>query len=171
MSTGTTIAGAIAVVLATKGNDTTDPTAPDISGDASDDTTPASQGRSVVGHLNGQPLMLQLASIGGGYELEQTAAFAFIAMRNAAAADGVSFQLNSAFRTFEQQAALRALYESGKGNLAAAAGFSNHEAGRAADIDSANGTSASFQWLTNNAASWGFKRTVPTEPWHWEYST
>lgn len=31
--------------------------------------------------------------------------------------------------------------------------------------------SAQYKWLTQRAASFGFRRTVPTEPWHWAHTT
>jgi len=37
----------------------------------------------------------------------------------------------------------------------------------ALDLNTANG--AVFNWLNANAANFGFRRTVPSEPWHWEY--
>jgi LAS superfamily LD-carboxypeptidase LdcB len=135
--------------------------------DATSSSAPSS--RSVVGHLDGHPVMLQLVPIGGCFELDQAPGFAFLQLQAAAASDGVTLQVNSAFRTFEQQAALRALYDAGKGNLAAQPGYSNHEDGRAVDLESAGGTNAAFHWLTANAAAWGFQRTVSSEPWHWEY--
>jgi hypothetical protein len=47
-------------------------------------------------------------------------------------------------------------------NLAAAPGYSNHQSGRALDLTVSS-------WLANNAARFGFKRTVPSEAWHYEF--
>jgi LAS superfamily LD-carboxypeptidase LdcB len=90
-------------------------------------------------------------------------------MRGAAAAVGVTLVVNSAWRTNEQQAAEREKYLAGKGPVAAPVGWSRHEEGRALDIESAGGTNASYVWLLENAARFGFKATVPSEPWHWEH--
>jgi hypothetical protein len=48
------------------------------------------------------------------------------------------------------------------GNLAAKPGYSNHQSGRALDLSVSS-------WLVNNAARFGFKRTVPSEAWHYEF--
>ncbi len=126
-------------------------------------------GRQATGYVDGRAVQIQLVSIGNGFELRDDVALAFGSMRDAARWDSVTLVVNSAFRTFEQQAALRALYESGKGALAAKPGYSNHEGGTAADIESDSGRNAAFQWLTANASAYGFKRTVASEPWHWEF--
>jgi phosphatidylserine/phosphatidylglycerophosphate/cardiolipin synthase-like enzyme/LAS superfamily LD-carboxypeptidase LdcB len=74
------------------------------------------------------------------------------------------------------------------GNRVAAPGFSNHNDGRAVDLGAdltrsrrltAGSSAASislwrsswlFQWLSNNAANYGFfQNTAINEPWHWEY--
>lgn len=126
--------------------------------------------RIAEGHVNGQAVMLKLVEIDDlGHELQVDAATAFMAMRAAAAAVGVALQVNSAFRTYAEQLALFRLYQSGMGNLAASPGWSNHEGGTAIDIESGDGTNAAFLWLTAFAANYRFKRTVPSEPWHWEY--
>jgi hypothetical protein len=52
-------------------------------------------------------------------------------------------------------------------NLAAKPGYSNHQSGSALDLNtSAPGV---YAWLSKNAGKFGFKRTVPSEAWHWEY--
>jgi len=65
------------------------------------------------------------------------------------------------------------LYEAwkvGAGNPAAKPGFSNHQSGRAIDINLLGVPKETYAWLKKNAARYGFRRTVPSEPWHWEYS-
>lgn len=47
-------------------------------------------------------------------------------------------------------------------------GNSNHLTGRVADI-SVN-TDAAYNWLQENAASYGFVYNYPLERWHWEYN-
>lgn len=119
--------------------------------------------------LRGAAVTLELEAIGSGYALRRDAAAAFLLMQSAAAAEGLSLKVNSAWRSNEEQAALYALFLSGKGNLAAPVGWSNHEAGTAVDVESDSGRNAEFFWLTKNAARFGFYRTVPSEPWHWEF--
>lgn len=80
----------------------------------------------------------------------------------AAVAESEAPRITSSFRTYAQQAALYELYKSGKGNLAAPPGSSLHESGLAID---ARGTP---EWELAMARN-GFKRTVKSEPWHWEY--
>ena len=126
------------------------------------------------GYINGKPVQLQLVDIGVDAKgnrlyLRADVVGAWEAMKAAAEAAGIQLQVNTAFRTFEAQAVLRALYEAGHGALAAEPGYSPHEAGIAVDLESAGGTNAAFAWLTVNALRFGWKRTVPSEPWHWEY--
>ena len=59
------------------------------------------------------------------------------------------------------------LYKQGKGNLAAPPGYSNHQSGKALDLNtSAKGV---YTWLSKHGATYGFRRTVPSEKWHWEH--
>lgn len=125
---------------------------------------------TVTGYVNGQAVQLELLPIdAAGHMLRADAAQAFLQMQAAAAADGVTLQVDSAFRSYAEQVQLYQLYQAGKGNLAAPPGYSNHEGGVAVDINTARGTNAAFQWLNDNAANYGFHRTVATEPWHWEF--
>lgn len=64
-------------------------------------------------------------------------------------------------RTYERQAQLYNLYKSGRGNLAARPGTSNHETGRSIDIGGAARQvgSAQHNWLVKNGGNWG---------WGWE---
>ena len=71
-------------------------------------------------------------------------------------------RVNSSFRTREQQEKLYALYLAGKGNLAAKPGTSKHEFGLAIDAR------GSTEWESAMSAN-GWRRTVNSEPWHWEY--
>ena len=90
----------------------------------------------------------------------------------AAAADGVSVAINSAFRCYREQ---EALYEGfikklPGYNTAAKPGTSKHQNGVAFDIQVAGGAGdPTYDWLTRNAPQRGFVRTVNKEPWHWEY--
>lgn len=91
----------------------------------------------------------------------------------------------SAFRTFEDQAAVRKVWESkGKPKNAATPGQSKHGFGRAIDfgytkINSIKATktdegSAQYEWIKANAEKYGFKRLPfagkgeDWEAWHWQ---
>lgn len=90
---------------------------------------------------------------------------AFLKMQAAAHAAGVGLSINSGFRTMEEQQYFWNCYQTKKcnnGNLAARPGYSNHQNGRALDLTTSS-------WLAKNAGSFGFKRTVPSEDWHYEY--
>ncbi|MBA2664792.1 MAG: D-alanyl-D-alanine carboxypeptidase family protein [Bradymonadaceae bacterium] len=95
---------------------------------------------------------------------------AYEKMRLAAARNGVKLQVISGFRTMAEQQYLYNCYLSKRcnnGNLAARPGRSNHQNGLALDLNTrAPGV---LNWLNRNAANYGFRRTVPSEAWHWEY--
>ncbi len=121
--------------------------------------------RIAKGYRDGRPLRLRVVEV-DGMAVEVSTARAFRAMRRAAAADGVALRVVSGFRTFERQAELYRAWRRGAGHRAARPGHSNHQAGRALDLDLATGT---YAWLQANARRHGFHRTVRGEPWHWEY--
>jgi hypothetical protein len=81
--------------------------------------------------------------------------------------------LTSAYRTLEQQAALRRT----KPGLAAPVGLSNHGWGLAVDFCSETYTGARGAWLRKNGPMLDWDNPVwartgrggPYEPWHWEY--
>jgi D-alanyl-D-alanine carboxypeptidase len=122
--------------------------------------------RDAIGYQRGRKLKIKVVTIGYD-DMEVSTARAFIAMREAAAADGIELWVYSAFRTPEQQEWLYRAYKEGWGNKAARPGHSNHQNGRALDIYL--GPEGTFQWLEAHGKKFGFKRTVPGEPWHWEY--
>ena len=59
------------------------------------------------------------------------------------------------------------MWRAKEGNLAAKPGFSNHQSGSALDI--ALVYDGAYAWLKKHAQRFGFRRTVPGEPWHWEF--
>jgi LAS superfamily LD-carboxypeptidase LdcB len=125
-----------------------------------------------TGYFKGEAFPVELLDIGGGFMLESKgAAPAFIEMRQKAAEQGVFLVVDSGFRTEDEQEELLRRYAAGDKSVGkpAPAGYSNHQQGLAVDIDTTNGTNAAFIWLTANAYRFGFRRTVPSEPWHWEY--
>lgn len=124
---------------------------------------------TVVGYRNGKPVDLEVTEV-DGVVVELKTAAAFVTMRDAAEGDGVYLQVWSGFRAHEHQAELYAAWKSGLGNPAARPGYSNHQSGRALDINLLGVPKETYAWLLKNASRYGFRRTVPSEPWHWEYS-
>jgi LAS superfamily LD-carboxypeptidase LdcB len=121
--------------------------------------------RVAKGYRDGRPLKLRVVEL-DGFDVEVGTARAFRAMQRAAAADGVDLRLVSGFRTHERQAELYRSFRRGHGNPAARPGYSNHQAGRALDLDV---DGSAYGWLQANARRHGFHRTVRGEPWHWEF--
>ena len=93
----------------------------------------------------------------------------FRLLQQAAAAAGHDLQIESGFRTYEEQRALRAKYLAGTGNKAAEAGRSNHQNGIALDLNTKGFDTAIYAWMKQHAPSYGYIRTVDKEHWHWEY--
>jgi hypothetical protein len=103
------------------------------------------------------------------HPVEIGTAFVVTRMKADALRDGVHLSVISGFRSHAKQAALYEAYRAGHGNDAAPPGFSRHEDGVAIDWNADSLSSPQYQWLHHHAASYGFERTVPGEPWHWEY--
>jgi len=120
---------------------------------------------SAIGYRNGRPLTIQLVVV-DWIRVEIRTAQAFRAMQRAADADGIELVIRSGFRTHESQGSLYQRWRAGVGNPAARPGFSNHQSGRALDLVVQD--PRTLAWLDRNARRFGFRRTVPTEPWHWE---
>ena len=121
----------------------------------------------VVGYRRGRRKTIMVVPIDWG-EVEVRTARAFVAMRDAAAAAGIELRIVSGFRSREHQQWLYAAWRAGMGNRAARPGYSNHQSGRALDLDLDR--PGAFTWLDANARRFGFKRTVKSEPWHWEWN-
>jgi hypothetical protein len=120
-----------------------------------------------VGYRRGRRTSIMVVPIDWA-EVEVRTARAFVAMRDAAAADGVELRVRSGFRSREHQEWLYTAWRAGFGNRAARPGYSNHQSGRALDLDLDR--PGAFAWLAANARRFGFKRTVKSEPWHWEWN-
>jgi len=125
--------------------------------------------RSDTGYRSGSAYAITVVKA-DGKPIEIATASMYARMQKAAASAGVSLRVVSGFRTMSEQKYLYNCYltkSCNGGNLAARPGYSNHQSGHALDLNtSAPGVS---NWLNNHADEYGFKRTVPSEPWHWEY--
>lgn len=125
--------------------------------------------RQDTGYRSGTAFPITVISA-DGKPVERNTGNAYAVMQAAAARQGVGIVVVSGFRTMAEQQYLYACYVNcncNSCNLAASPGYSNHQSGSALDLNTSN--SAVFNWLTANAGSFGFRRTVPSEPWHWEY--
>lgn len=105
-----------------------------------------------------------------------------------AAKDGIDLKVISAYRSFDEQNALKGqftqIYGSGANTFSADQGFSEHQLGTTVDltIEEIGGTFTSFaqteayEWLLDNAYKHGFILSYPEdnsfyvfEPWHWRF--
>ena len=120
------------------------------------------------GYKAGEPHEFVGLAIDKQHVLEAAAAKAFIELRQAAKADGVTIVVNSAFRSQIEQEILYKRHKAG-GPTASRPGYSKHQSGLAVDIQTGYGKNDAFRWMTANAHRFGFKRTVQSEPWHWEF--
>jgi hypothetical protein len=112
-----------------------------------------------------------------GLLLECGAAAAFDQLNRAfKAVFGQDLGITDAYRSYDEQVACRAE----KGSLCADPGTSNHGWAKAVDIGACcgvnTGSGAAFDWLTANAARFGWVHPAwaqpggsKPEPWHWEY--
>ena len=111
----------------------------------------------------------------GKWVMDVRVAKDFILMRDAASRDGIPIKIKSAFRTMQEQEYFYCKYKNGTGNAAARPGRSNHQSGVALDLNTlglngskSRGTGKVYDWLAQNAATYGFKR-ISLEHWHWEH--
>ena len=141
-----------------------------------------------AGYVAGKKQPITLWSVGDGHFMRADAAAYFLAMRQAAQDAGIALVVNSSFRSMEKQTALYSKYQADLADFVrksrptkpapvARPGYSNHQSGVAVDINRAPGDNSATpepdspidKWLAANAARYGFKRTVASEPWHWEF--
>lgn len=111
----------------------------------------------------------RLVRISGGERLRHDAARSFEQMYAEAQSAGLWLWAISGHRTWAEQKHLYRLYRKGLGPRAARPGRSNHQRGTAVDISVGSMNTRTYEWLAANACRFGFKRTVRSEPWHWEY--
>jgi LAS superfamily LD-carboxypeptidase LdcB len=123
----------------------------------------------VDGYVKGEKATIHVLPVAPGKYMRADAAIAFLRMVAAALLAGVVLTVNSAFRLMAEQEELYLRHREGTGNLAAKPGFSNHQGGIAVDIETGGTNTPVYLWLARNAHRFGFVRTVPSEPWHWEY--
>lgn len=102
--------------------------------------------------------------------------------------DDISLLVVSAFRSFDEQRALKSTYSvtygSGANTFSADQGYSEHQLGTAVDFttDELGGgltgfdTTLAYEWLLKNAHKYGFVLSYPKdnayyvfEPWHWRF--
>lgn len=120
--------------------------------------------RRETAYVDGQASGIDVITV-GGKRVTLATGHAFLRMQRAADDAGVYLGLNSGFRTNAEQTYLYGCSISkscNNGNPAAAPGYSNHQSGIAVDLTTSS-------WLAANAGRFGFYRTVPSEPWHYEY--
>lgn len=134
--------------------------------------TPAATGRTIAatGYRNGRPVRIRLAAVGNGVYLNSRAAGPYKAMLSAARRAGIRLSTTSGFRSHASQTRLYSLYKSGRGNMAARPGYSNHQMGLSVDIGGVGGyRTRAFKWLKANAPRYGFVNDVRGEYWHWTF--
>ncbi len=125
-------------------------------------------------------------------QLIPAASAAWSAMKQAAANDGITIHLISAYRNYQYQYELiRRKLDAGQKlsdilRVNAAPGFSEHHTGRAVDIGTLNcpaleeefESTEAFKWLSIHGQEHNFSMTYPRgnpfgiayEPWHWCFS-
>jgi D-alanyl-D-alanine carboxypeptidase len=141
-------------------------------------------------HVEAQELVVaEVDQSGREYMLTPQAALAWHALKQAAAQDGITLEIVSAFRGLERQIdIIRVKLERGMPieailTLSAPPGYSEHHTGRAVDINTPGCEATeepfehteAFRWLTLHGARFGFTLSYPRgnelgfiyEPWHW----
>jgi LAS superfamily LD-carboxypeptidase LdcB len=108
---------------------------------------------------------------------------------DAAERDGITMYIASAYRSFDEQKALKGAYAvtygAGTANtFSADQGYSEHQLGTTVDFITTGlggqlegfDSTAAYRWLLNNAHKYGFTLSYPYnnthyifEPWHWRY--
>jgi zinc D-Ala-D-Ala carboxypeptidase len=137
---------------------------------------------------------LEAITADGTIKLRQPAAEQFIAMINAAKADGITLVALSGFRSEQDQ---EVVFFNGKAEqgekvperaeVSAPPGYSEHHTGYAVDVadalkpetnlEQSFDSTPAFQWLNANAARFNFELSFPQdnpqgvsyEPWHWRF--
>ncbi|CAM4252651.1 MULTISPECIES: M15 family metallopeptidase [Myxococcus] len=111
----------------------------------------------------------RLVRLKNGQLLHTDAADAYRRMKAEARSKNIYLWVHSGYRSPAKQRRLYERYRKGKGPQAARPGRSNHQRGLAVDLVIGGVKTPTYDWLVSNACRFGFKRTVRSEPWHWEY--
>jgi len=122
-----------------------------------------------TGYVQGKAFSITVVTV-DGKKMETSSANAYYVMAQAAAKAGVNLKVVSGFRSMAEQTYLYNCYincNCNNCNLAAKPGYSNHQSGHAVDLNTSS--SGVYSWLSKHAGTYGFKRTVPSEAWHWEW--
>lgn len=109
-------------------------------------------------------------------------------MIQAAARDGITLWINSAYRSFGTQSSLKSsykvIYGSGANAFSADQGYSEHQLGTTVDFTTRGigggyvgfEDTPAYAWLSENAYKYGFTLSYPEgnayyifEPWHWRF--
>jgi zinc D-Ala-D-Ala carboxypeptidase len=136
-------------------------------------------------------IVAEIDDRGREHRLVPAAVAAWQAMKAAAALQGVTLQIASAFRSVDRQVQIiRFKLEAGVPleqilAISAPPGYSEHHTGRAVDITTPGtraleeefDSTAAFRWLSESGNSFGYFLSYPRnnqqgyayEPWHWYY--
>lgn len=125
-----------------------------------------------------------------GHLMRDDAAAAMTLMQADAAANNAAFTIFSGYRSYSDQVITYNSIAAANGvgvadTMSARPGYSEHQTGLAADLETPGcaldcfETTKAYAWLTTHAASYGFIQRYPsdmtpitgyaTEPWHWRY--
>ncbi|AGY47145.1 tail length tape measure protein [Clavibacter phage CN1A] len=126
------------------------------------------------GYPNGQIPNDKMALYRGCLLRADAAAQAYALQDAYTRATGKPLVILEGYRDLTRQKYLRNLYLSGRGNIAAVPGLSNHGWGLACDFAAPLNSSGSeeHRWMRQNAPLFGFdwaRGKADNEPWHWEY--
>jgi hypothetical protein len=121
----------------------------------------------VEGWQEGRVVPVSVVEVEGKLVAEDTA-HAYLKMREAAASEGLPLRLISGWRSNDEQSTIYASYQRGTGPFAFPPGYSRHQDGTALDLTVDD--PQVYDWLERNAGRFGFSRTIPIEPWHWEFT-
>jgi zinc D-Ala-D-Ala carboxypeptidase len=155
------------------------------------------QAETVLGHFpypEAPQAELQAIVPDGSIKLRKAAAAQYLAMVDAARAEGIDLVAISGFRSKNDQDYLffgikaeRGQVTSQRAQVSAPPGYSEHHTGYAIDIGDGNAPATNlsptfektraFQWLQANAPHYSFELSFPKnnrqgvsyEPWHWRY--
>lgn len=125
----------------------------------------AEQGWDTAGNQFG--VTVQPIDVGHTFWLRTDVAERWLDMQKAAADEGITLGVNSAFRTWDEQAQM--YYVDPGPQYAYPPGHSNHQGGVAVDVSNCWEGSPVYDFLQRRGAEFGFYLPFPGhEPWHWQ---